>query len=97
MSSNLDKLNFILINVERAQLSKGAFSMEDCKQFLSSIKTLSAFFSDDKIATHEEFKAFLFILESVKLHQSKGTFTLECSVILLEILESLEKEVGARK
>lgn len=92
------KLMFINFNVEKAQQNKGAFSMEDCRQFLNAYKVLVSLFSDDtKMAGEPELEAFVFIVQGCKVQQGKGVFTMEGSVLILEALESLEKAIDARK
>jgi len=69
------------INVEKAELLKGAFSMEDCRKFLTSYKILVILFSDaSKLAGEKELEAFIFFVQGVKIQQAKGTFTMEYSI-----------------
>jgi hypothetical protein len=94
----IERLVFIQTNVERAQLLKGGFSLEDCRQFLDATKILVAFFSEDtKLANKSESDAFTAIVQGVRIQQSKGTFSMEGSVLMLEALEAVEKVLDSRK
>ncbi len=97
MDSNeyLSKIGFLSANVERAQLLKGAFSLEDCRQFLQACTTLVSLFKNEdlKIATKEDLDAFAFVVQGVRVQQAKGTFSMEGSVLMLEALEFLEKKL----
>jgi hypothetical protein len=93
-----ERLAFIQTNVERAQLLKGGLSLEDCRQFLDATKVLLTFFSEEtKLANKSESDAFTAIVQGVRIQQSKGTFSMEGSVLMLEALEAVEKALDSRK
>jgi hypothetical protein len=92
------RLMFINFHVSKAQESKGAFSMEDCRHYLNAYKLLTNFLAEDtKMAGEPELEAFVFVVQGCKVQQAKGAFTMEVSVLILEALEALEKVMDSRK
>jgi hypothetical protein len=89
----MDTLKLVYDTVEQAQLKKAIFSMEDCRNFLISYKILSDFYTNKTLVSQKEIDAFTCFCNGVKLQHGKGIFTIEGSVLLLECLELLEKEL----
>ena len=95
----LAKLQFIVLNLESAQQIKGAFTMQECKQFLDCVKTLVTFFtpSEERFADKEEIEALSTLTDLCCVQQSKGIFSINGSVMILDALEELNEAINARK
>src|SRR5687767_10348351 len=103
----LGKLQFIVLNLEKAQEVKGGFTMQECKAFVECVKPLVTLFSpseeskesssEEKVAGSEEVEALSTLTHLCEIQQSKGVFSINGSVMILEALEEINEALCALK
>ena len=96
----LSKLQFIVLNLEKAQEVKGGFTMQECKSFVECVKPLVALFSpsdEELVAGNAEVDALATLTHLCEIQQSKGVFSINGSVMILDALEEINEALCALK
>jgi len=95
----LNAIKFVYDNVHSAQSLKGVFTMTECLLVIESKNKLIEFFEtgNKNFVTDETNEAFLSFVRACEKQQSTGVFHMEGSVLLLNAIRLIEKELSKRK
>ncbi len=91
-----EAISVIYENLGNAQSRTGAFTLADCRTLRNNKDHLLKVV-DDVSVDKETTEAFQFFSRALEAQQSKGVFTLDGSIMLLEKLELLEKWIADHK
>lgn len=87
-------VNIVYGNMDQAQVIKGAFTLQDCKNFLEAKNTLLSFFNaEEGYAKQNVFDAFEVFVSGCHKQTASGVFHIEGSVMILNNLELIKKEL----
>jgi len=87
-------INIIYGNMDQAQVIKGTFTLQDCKNFLEAKNALLSFFSaEEGYAKQNVFDAFEVFVSGCHKQTASGVFHIEGSVMILNNLELIKKEL----
>jgi hypothetical protein len=94
-----ESLNIVFNNMDQAQILKGTFTLQECRSFLESKETLSEFLNlpEGEYAKQNIFDAFGIFTACCHKQASAGVFHIKGSVMILEALEMIEKEINDSK
>lgn len=94
-------INIIYSNMDKAQVLKGTFTLQDCRNFLEAKNALLSFFSVEEgridYAKQNIFDAFEIFVSGCHKQTASGVFHIEGSVMILNNLELIKKELDDSK
>lgn len=94
----VNAINIIYGNMDQAQVIKGTFTLQDCKNFLEAKNALLSFFnSEEGYAKQNLFDAFEIFISGCHKQTASGVFNIEGSVMILNNLELIKKELEDSK
>jgi hypothetical protein len=90
-SEDFIKIKQLYATLESAQRQSGKFTMADCRNAIEARDVLLDFFSqEDEEPGKEESEAWEVFVRCFNIQQSSGSFLMEGSVKILDMLEDLE-------
>jgi hypothetical protein len=97
-SDCVNAINIIYGNMDQAQVIKGTFTLQDCRNFLEAKNTLLSFFNTEEgYAKQNVFDAFEVFVSGCHKQTASGVFHIEGSVMILNNLELIKKELDESK
>ena len=91
-----EAINIIYENLGNAQSRTGAFALKDCKALRDNKDHLLKVV-DDVSVDKETTESFQFFSRALEVQQSKGVYTVDGSIMLLEKLELVEQWITDHK
>ena len=95
----IESLDIVYNNMDRAQILKGTFTLQECRSFLEAKETLLEFLNlpEGECAKKNVVDAFATFAVCCQAQSSAGVFHIKGSVMILEALELIEKEINDSK